>query len=858
MNTSKKTIHHGMRVLLVGLFLFSGSMMVWAWNSLGQRSFSVSYGMIVEENIQEVWLLKLERDIDGNETDLPVSGAEFYLYDGNADERLSGPYVTDEEGRIVLHLPPGDYCLKETNLPPHYTFDIDEDGEPIRSYCFTVTGDETEPIRVTAYNRRLSGQLMISKVVEGDLEYHDVDLEFEFTVTFSDGGTYRYRIDDGPEQSLTSGGTLRLRGGERAIFERLPVGITYLVVETPVPGYTITSDNHQGTIIEAGNEVTFVNRSEAPSEVSGKLIVTKEVRGEADLNADTEFEFVASIDGIETRFTLRHDESKTFDNLRIGAPYAIWEIVPPGYIATPGSFTGFVLNQTVTLPFINHVETDSDEVGALLIGKIVAGEDIDPNQRSTFEVTLENLPDELEEIIVAGAPVAVTSPDHRFEVTLSHEETILIEDLPPGVIYTVEEQLTPGYTPGIAIQTGTIVAGHTVEAWFITERKVTAETTSLRIRKVVEGQVPEAEADRDFHFVLEIDGEVSERFTLRAGEERIFIGLPVGATYLVREVDLPDGYVLASVENGMGTLTDTEITVIFTNRYIHRIMIDIYGTKTWELNGHDVDLPEYIIVHLKRDGVITATARVTPDENNEWMYRFTVPKYDEDGNEIDYTIEEAPIEGWLSEVQGMDLINHYIPPVVSDDILVTKRITGDTPSEPHEFQFILQPRNNAPLPTNGNRLITILGEGQASFGTITFRQPGTYEYVIREVHTGARGYTYDTARYVLTFVVEEEDGKLVIASRTLTRDDVWAAHIVFVNVYTKDVTIEPEEPERPTEPEIPEESVPPTPPVAPPSLPRPPQTGDPTSILKWLILFIASATGLVINLVRMRRKSKKK
>ena len=843
-----------LRIFLLGaFFLLISSLIALAWNSLEQRALSPAYGAL--EARHEVHLLKLERDVHGEETDVPIPGAEFYLYDGLTGERISGPYVTDELGEIKLNLPPGAYCFEETNLPPHHTFDVDAEGEPIRRYCFTVDEDETEPVVVIVYNRRLSGQLIISKTVDGELAYHDEAQVFEFTVTFSEDGTYFYRINDGERRSLENGGTLRLRAGERAVFDNLPVGITYLVVETPVPYYLITSDNHQGTIFPGENWVRFVNTRQR--NVS-QLIVTKEVRGDT-IDRDREFEFGAIIDGQSFTFTLRHGEEKVFEGLPIGAPYVVWEVETPGYTGAPDQYVGYVLSVPLHLPFVNHRLSGSGEMGSLEISKTVEGAEVPSTQPFIFQVLLEDLPDDLEFIVVGGTVVYVTPPLHEFEVTLAHGERLLIEHLPPGVRYTVVEQSVPGYLSGIVEQSGLIVADERVEANFVNESQRPDERAGLRVRKVVEGEVSEAAADANFHFVLEIDGDVYEQFMLRDGEERIFAGLPVGGTYVVREVDLPEGYALVSVEHGMGTLTREGITVTFTNRYLPRVMIEIAGTKTWELRGEDVTLPEYIVVLLKHDEVVVATARVTPDENGEWTYGFTVPKYDDEGHEINYTLEEQPVDGWMSEVDEWDLINTFIRPVTSAEIPVIKRLIGDSPSEASPFQFILQPRDGAPLPDDGQYVIVIVGAGQESFGTITFREPGTFNYVMSEIDTGTPGYVYDPARYLLTIVVEEVEGDLVITSQTLMRDDEPATEIAFINRYTTviepEVTRPPEpepEPQPPTPPVVEE----PEPPLVSPEQPNPPPTGDPTSLRQWVVVLILSGAGLIVRLEQMRQRKK--
>ena len=118
--------------------------------------------------------------------------------------------------------------FEEIMPAPGYDFD-QENGAPKTRYEFTVTGEETDPIVVRVYSVPLDGRLVVQKwVVNADdtpLTPEQQDQLFEFTVTFSDGGTYSYRVGDGPLQSVASGGKIYLKHGESAVFENIPVGV---------------------------------------------------------------------------------------------------------------------------------------------------------------------------------------------------------------------------------------------------------------------------------------------------------------------------------------------------------------------------------------------------------------------------------------------------------------------------------------------------------------------------------------------------------------------------------------------------------------------------------------------------------
>ncbi|MEY8444364.1 prealbumin-like fold domain-containing protein [Lactococcus ileimucosae] len=214
---SKLTVRS--RVLLSALLLtmlVTGITGTLAWNSGRQSALNLGQARSAE---RPVHLLKLEIDVEGNRTEVPVPGADFLLFripDQNPEnpEQIHTTFTTDQEGRITVSLPPGRYFFQEVRLPYGFAPELDGEQQPIRRYDFTVdTESNNEAPIVTAYNRRLAGDLIIEKTLVNDdgrelTEEQRAQL-FEFRVTFSDGGTYSYQIDgQGDHHELASGETL--------------------------------------------------------------------------------------------------------------------------------------------------------------------------------------------------------------------------------------------------------------------------------------------------------------------------------------------------------------------------------------------------------------------------------------------------------------------------------------------------------------------------------------------------------------------------------------------------------------------------------------------------------------------------
>ena len=82
----------------------------------------------------------------------------------------------------------------------------------------------------------------------------------------------------------------------------------------------------------------------------------------------------------------------------------------------------------------------------------------------------------------------------------------------------------------------------------------------------------------------------------------------------------------------------------------------VEGTKTWNV-PEGTKLPESITVILKQNGTLYDSKKVTAEDG--WSYSWTeLPKYSKDGKTAyTYTVEEKPVEGYTSSVEGYDIIN---------------------------------------------------------------------------------------------------------------------------------------------------------------------------------------------------------
>src|SRR5699024_7438236 len=82
---------------------------------------------------------------------------------------------------------------------------------------------------------------------------------------------------------------------------------------------------------------------------------------------------------------------------------------------------------------------------------------------------------------------------------------------------------------------------------------------------------------------------------------------------------------------------------------------EVTGSKTW-LDDDSEERPESITVYLLANGEQVDELDVTAESN--WEYSFTeLPKYDDQGVEITYTVDEESVEGYEKSIEGNDITN---------------------------------------------------------------------------------------------------------------------------------------------------------------------------------------------------------
>ena len=133
-------------------------------------------------------------------------------------------------------------------------------------------------------------------------------------------------------------------------------------------------------------------------------------------------------------------------------------------------------------------------------------------------------------------------------------------------------------------------------------------------------------------------------------------------TYTVKEIGETDNKITfettgATYDVNYKTATDEEgnTSVTITNSYTPE-KVNIEGSKTWNDGGDTTIRPEFIMINLYADGKLVTSKKVT--KADDWKWKFAdQPKY-EKGVEIEYTITEDKVDGFITtEGTGYDVIN---------------------------------------------------------------------------------------------------------------------------------------------------------------------------------------------------------
>ena len=234
-------------------------------------------------------------------------------------------------------------------------------------------------------------------------------------------------------------------------------------------------------------------------------------------------------------------------------------------------------------------------------------------------------------------------------------------ELDRQAVWTVKELNVPeGYTA--------VVTGDHLNGFVVTNTKGAPEVMAVKATKVWKGE--DENRPQSVAAQLYKDGEaegVPVMLSAANGWTYTWNGLEKGAAWSVNEVNTPTGYskaITGDAANGF-VITNTKIASS-TEPFHSDEEVLIQGKKTWNHGVNPVaKRPDSITVIIKADGGIVTQRRISGNEH--WAWSFLLPKYDDEGREVKYTVDEARFEDYVKTVDGYNLINTYRPGANTDD-----------------------------------------------------------------------------------------------------------------------------------------------------------------------------------------------
>ena len=330
--------------------------------------------------------------------------------------------------------------------------------------------------------------------------------------------------------------------------------------------------------------------------------------------------------------------------------YSVEEVVPDGYTAA-------VSGLTIT----NTLQTGTLSLQASVSG-VPAGAD------------------------VSGLKLTVTGPDPTMPRTLTYGEiaggTYSFGSVLPGA-YVVQEENADSLVEGYEMDPANSRVGDAVLV-----KSGEAATLSFRYayREPVAAEPNEDPMASVGALTFSIDGPdarmpMTITYSQFTNGQYTLENLAPGTYYVVERnaENLVEAYTLTSDSvTGMSiTVGSGTATAVLFNRYTPATtpepeaeLISIPVTKTWnDNNNKDGNRPQSVTVNLYADGALVDSAVIT--EAGGWAVTFAdKPRTYGDGTEINYTVNEEPVEWYTATVNGYNITNNYQP--VTTTAKVTK------------------------------------------------------------------------------------------------------------------------------------------------------------------------------------------
>ena len=566
--------------------------------------------------------------------------------------------VTNDDGQVIeTDLPEGDYSFVETEAPDGYLIDkkpisfsadtIDEEDQKVVVTLSKTELEKDTPITIKGLTKGTS-PVLINVDTEGastvniksqiKLEYTDGTTRNSHETEDFDDAVILWNFINQPENQMISinspfQGTIFAVGDTVDVHQNVDGSIiadTVLVNaethrwdlqanETIVPIIKLAAMNHLLSL-----DTTTVSRTKTwddydnkfntrPTSITVQLLQNGEVFQTKTVTPNKEGEWHYEFTDLPTT-----DESgQTYD-------YAIQETPVEGYTT---KVNGYDLVNT-------YRNTETTEVSGTKTWNDY-GNKFNTRPESITVKLMKNDKEIAKQVVKA---------DKEGNWTYRFDDLPKYDTEGKAYTYTIQEENVPGYTTKVngydLVNTyrnteTTEVSG--IKTWNDNDNKFNTRPESITVKlmqndKEIDDQIVKADKKGNWTYRFDklpkYDAE-GKAYTYTIQEENV-----LGYTSEINGYDL------------VNTYRNTETTTVS-------------GTKTWNDNNNQLNIrPESITVELMQNGKKIDNQIVKADKEGNWTYHFeNLPKYDSKGKAYVYTIQEETVSGYISEVNGYDLVN---------------------------------------------------------------------------------------------------------------------------------------------------------------------------------------------------------
>ena len=668
-----------------------------------------------------------------------IEGVTFEIVTKEKPEEVLGTYETNSNGQIKINLTVGEYIAREIQVPEGYTLPGNAETE------FTVEKSD-EAITVNITNTKKKGQIITHHYIEGTEEHVPA-------------------LEGGVVQDVIQSGNI---GDIYATQQAGNIANNYEFISS--------TENTSGEIVEGTIEVIYYYRLKTPeitnSEITKESSVEKVTDVKQVIDYTVNYKTVLdtykgkAIVTIVDELPYEIDESKAYE---LDGGIYNKENKTITWIEEIGDIDTFVngAEEIGITKEISFVYKDIDVRKANIENKVTGTINlVTPEKEDTVEDT-EEIPTEYlvnipvtkvwsdNENIAGKRPSAVevvvkngTEEVRRQELNTTNNWTDTFTGLPKydslgnEINYVISEEEKnvddlKFYAEGVI--TGSIEEGYIITNTFV----VPDERVSVKVtKKWIDTAEQQDKRPTSVEVVLKNGVEEVERQELNISNnwEHTFTNLSkydnLGneIEYTVEEVETNEFYTNSGITGNMTEGYEITNTFVRPND-----TVEVPVTKVWEDNNNEAKKrPESVTIKVTGNGK-TYTQEINESNAeegnvNHWTYTFTnLPKYDENGDEIKYTIDE---ENTNSEFYQKTEVNQEAKTITN-----TFQVPGDTVTVIGKKEWV--DNNDAAQKRPENVTLQIKnGEQLVQSGIVNAGNNWTYEFHVPKYDENANEITY--------------------------------------------------------------------------------------------------------------------